>query len=389
MHQALGIDIAAPLPLAGATSASAAAVFSSIRMIGREAWNTCFAGEIETYDYLLAVEEAGLDGFGWHYVVVREGGEILSAMPVFLCHYALETTLEGGRIRQAIERVRRVFDGFLKFRLACLGSPCTEAGLVGFHPRVAAERQPALFGALLDAFEAHASANGCALTAFKDLPLPSHLQSTLLARGYSPIGSMPTAWLDIDFDTIEAYLGTLSPGTRKDMRRKLRSRDSVRIEYTTDFGPLLPRVMELYRETRARSEWQFEALTGAYFDGILKRMPDNAFCVFYFVGDELLAANLLVHDGDHLIDKFFCMDAEAGRPYNLYYLSWFTNLDYCLRHGLSRYQSGQAYYRNKVRLGSQLTENALFFRHRNPLMQVILRWVSEWIAADGTDEHPA
>ncbi|WP_155947869.1 peptidogalycan biosysnthesis protein [Rhizobium sp. 2MFCol3.1] len=368
-----------------------ATVFSSICMFGREAWNACFPDEIETFDYLLAVEEAGIAGFDWRYVVVREGKDIIAAMPAFLCDYGLETTLGAGYIRRAVEKVRGVFKRFLTLRLACLGSPCTETGVIGFHPSIDEARRPALFSLLLDAFEAHARKERCSLMALKDLvqPLPPGIASALSARLYADLGGMPTAWLDIDFKTIDEYFAMLSSATRKDMRRKLRSREKIRVEYRDSFGDLLPRVMQLYLDTRQRSEWQFEELTPDYFDGILKRMPENSFCAMYFAGDELLAANLMIHRGDTLIDKFFCMDAEKGRAHNLYYLSWFTNLDYCLRHGFRRYQSGQAYYRNKVRLGSRLTANAMYFRHRTPLLQFILRKISPLLAADdGAEAMP-
>src|SRR5262249_30215039 len=152
----------------------------------------------------------------------------------------------------------------------------------------------------------------------------------------------------------------------------LKSFDQVRVEVRTDFGNLLPQVMALYHDTRNRSKWQFEELTAAYFEGILSRMRQRSFCVLYFVEDELLAANLIVHDEHVAIDKFFCMDGERGRPHNLYFLSWFTNVRYCLDQGLRRYQSGQSHYENKLRLGSRLTANAMFFRHRNPALQVVL-----------------
>jgi hypothetical protein len=48
---------------------------------------------------------------------------------------------------------------------------------------------------------------------------------------------------------------------------------------------------------------------------------------------------------------------------------------------MRRYQSGQAYYENKLRLGSQLTHNAMFFRHRNRLTQAALRLVSPFLSA--------
>lgn len=365
-----------------------AAIVPSIRMLGRDAWNACFPEEIETYDYLLAVEEAGIHGFDWRYAIVREGAEIVAAMPAFICRYALETTLKAGRIRRAVERTRRLFDGFLTVRLASLGSPCTETGSVGFLPQIAEARRPALFAQLLDVFEAHARAEGCSIMALKDIPVlaPSGIQLILSSKGYAEIESLPTASLDIGFRTIDEYFATLSSGTRKDMRRKLRAQEKVRVENRTEFGEFVPRLLQLYLETRSRSEWQFEELTPAYFEGILKGMPGHAFCTMYFVGDELLAANLLVHDEHRLIDKFFCMDAEKGRPYNLYFLSWFNNLEYCLRHGIARYQSGQAYYYNKVRLGSHLTANAMYFRHRNPFFQFVLKMISPLLAADDAAE---
>ncbi|GAA3070945.1 hypothetical protein GCM10010520_18060 [Rhizobium viscosum] len=385
-QQALKVQL--PEAQVSSDTTSVAVIVPSIRMLDRDAWDACFPGEVETYDYLLAVEEAGIDGFEWRYAVVCEDDEIVAAMPAFLCRYALETTLAAGRFRRTVEGIRRIFSGFLTLRLACLGSPCTETASIGFHPDIAQARRPKLFAELLDAFEAHARMEGCSLTALKDLPypIPSGIELVLSARGYAETGGLPTAWMDIGFGTIDAYFATLSTATRKDMRRKLRSRQEVRVEYRTEFGDLLPRVMQLYRETRERSGLQFEELTPAYFDGVLKGMPGRSFCAMYFVGGELLAANLLIHDEDRLIDKFFCMDGQKGRSYNLYYLSWCANIEYCLSHGMGRYQSGQAYYRNKIRLGSRLTANAMYFRHSNPLLQFVLKTISPLFAAGDDGE---
>ncbi|MBB3456801.1 hypothetical protein FHT86_005112 [Rhizobium sp. BK313] len=361
-----------------------AEVHFSIRAVGRDAWNACFHDQVEDYDCLLAIEEAGIGGFEWRYITIVEDGRVSAVMPAFLCLYALDTTLEDGLLRKAVRRVRQRFPGFLTLRLACLGSPCTETGTVGFHPDVPPERREVLFAELLSYFEQLAATEDCALMGLKDIPQPvaAALDGPLSARRYAMIGGLPTAWLDIDFKSIDEYLARLSSGTRKDMRRKLKSFAQVRVEIRTDFGDFLPEVMALYHDTRNRSEWQFEELTIDYFEGILSHMRGRSFCAFYFVEDRLLAANLIVHDGRVAIDKFFCMDGEEGRPYNLYFLSWFTNLRYCLEHGIGRYQSGQAYYENKVRLGSKLTANAMFFRHRNPVLQKILRLVSPLFSTD-------
>ncbi len=355
---------------------------ASIVEIDREAWNACYPGEIEDYDYLLTVEAAGIEGFQWRYITLVHGGQVIAAMPAFLTDYRLDTTLEEGILRRLATAVRRYAPGFLTLRLACLGSPCTEDGAPGFHPFVLPQQQPALLRQLLCGFEQMADAENCALRGVKDVPatLPADLRAVFAAAGYAALPGLATAYLDMDFDGIGDYMARLSPATRKDMRRKLRAREAVSVEYRSDIADVLPRLMALYNDTRIRGDRQFEILTGAYFAGVLGNMPGRAFCTLYNVEGRLLAANLLVRNENVLIDKFFCMDAAAGREYNLYYQSWFENLEYCLKHGLGRYQSGQAHYENKLRLGSRLTANTMFFRHRNPIVQALLRLVSPLFA---------
>ncbi|RUM25842.1 GNAT family N-acetyltransferase [Rhizobium vallis] len=364
-------------------------VVGSIKEIGRDAWNACYFAEVEDYDYLLAVEMAGIEGFKWRYVVVRREGIVVAAMPAFHCRYLLETTLDPGRLRDAIEKVRRRFPRFLTQQLACLGSPCTETGVVGFHQTLTTELRELAFRCLVDAFELDAKEHGCVLIALKDIsqPLDLAMNGILSSKEYVEVPGMPTAWLDPTFTSLEAYLDLLSSSTRKDMRRKLKAREKIVVKRWSGFGDLLPRAMQLYQQTRERSAWQFEDLTPAYFEGVLANMPGRSFCTMYFFNDKLLAWNLLLHDEGRLVDKFFCMDAEEGRAFNLYYLSWFENLKYCLENDIGLYQSGQAYYQNKVRLGSSLTRNSMYFRHRSPLLHTILRLLAPLLVSDPIKEQ--
>ncbi|MDB5425090.1 MAG: hypothetical protein JWQ29_2506, partial [Phenylobacterium sp.] len=344
-------------------------VIDSLAQVDRARWDRLFPGVLEGYDYLMAVEAAGLAGFRWRYLLLEEGDGLLAAAPAFLTDYALETTL-AGPARRVADGLKRVAPEALTLRLACLGSPCTETVLLGFDPAVAEDRRPPLLGQLLTGLEQVAVETRCGLMGIKDVPQGEGAlwDAAAAPLGYRAIPSLPSACLDIDFASLDVYLDRLSPGTRRDMRRKLRALDEVRVEVRVDIDDVLDRVMALYRETRARAEMALEDLTPAYFQGVLARMPGRAFCTLYWRDGDLLAANLLLQDGDTLLDKFFCMDAERGRPLNLYFLSWFTNVRLCLERGLRRYQSGQAGYENKLRLGSSLIRTANYFRHRNALL---------------------
>lgn len=358
-----------------------ARVTDSLADVDRDDWNALFPGEVEDYDYLRAVESAGLEGFGWRYVLAEDDQGLVAAAPGFVADYALATTVDGAA-RTAIQLLGRVAPGMTRMRMACLGSPCTETAQIGWSPRVVeAGARDTMTRRMLAAFEAAASVERRGLLAIKDVPLPqSGAWTAVLAEcGYTAVEGLATADLVIDFATIEDYLAGLSSATRKDMRRKLRDARDVRIEVRDEIGGLEERVMALYAATRARGELQFETLTSGYFTGVLSRMRQRAACVLYFVGDELLAANLILFGDGVLLDKFFCMSA-AGRSHNLYFLSWFTNLQLCLDRGLTRYRSGQAAYANKLRLGSRLTPTTLYFRHRNGLVNQILRGLSPLLA---------
>lgn len=363
-------------------------IHQTLSAIDKEAWDACFKTDIERYDYLLAVEQSGLAGFEWRYATIRDANRIIAAAPVFLCNYGLETTLERGRLTRIIEKIRINLPNFLSLKLACIGSPCTETGRIGVHPSIPTVWKADVVTALLNSAVAWAWQSGYALFALKDLPLPLDpaLAHALDLCGFVVMDSLPSASLRIDFPDIETYLARMSSGTRKDMRRKIRAASQVTVETVNDLGSLLPRFMELYQDTRQRSEWQFENLTSDYFSGVLSNMPDNAFCTVYRVGDEVLAFNLLLRDGTRLVDKFFCMDAQRGKPYNLYYLSWFENIHFCLEHGMTCYQSGQTHYQNKLRLGSRLTENAMFFRHRNRFLHALLKSLTPFFEMDGVQK---
>jgi predicted N-acyltransferase len=360
-----------------------ARVHGSLADIGRARWDACFPGALEGFDYLLAVEEAGLPGFTWRYVLVEQDGQAVAAAPAFVTDYALDTTLNPLG-RSAVAAARRLAPRAFTLRLGSLGSPLTEDVGLGFAPGLVPSARADALQALVSAFQADALAAHCGLLAIKDTPGPDAGLWDAVAHplGFRPVTGLPIAHLDIDFPDMEAYLARLSSGTRRDMRRKLRALDRITVEVREDLDGLEDAVLALYADTRARAQMQFEDLTAAYFTGVLERMRGRAICVLYRAEGRLLAANLLLHDRQTLLDKFFCMDAARGRALNLYFVSWFTNLGLCLDRGLTRYQSGQAGYASKLRLGSALTPTSMRFRHRNPLINQALRWAAPLLSED-------
>ncbi|HTQ37370.1 MAG TPA: hypothetical protein VMH77_10085, partial [Steroidobacteraceae bacterium] len=243
-----------------------------LRSIGElegRAWDSLFAAETENADYLRAVETAGMAEFQWRYLIVEDAGRVIAAAPAFLTDYALDTTLVGAG-RRIVGGLRRRFPRALTMRLACIGSPCTETAQLGFDPRLDRNGRAAALRLLVKEFERAAAAEGCRLLAVKDVAAAQRplCDQVLEPLGYRSLAGLPVAYLEIDFRSIEDYLGRLSPGTRRDMRRKLRMLEHVRIEIRAGLHGVLDRVMSLYAQTRARAAMQFETLPPAYFTAV-------------------------------------------------------------------------------------------------------------------------
>lgn len=355
-------------------------VLTSIADVDAVRWNECGPRTMEDHAYLLAVERAGLSGFTLRYIVVEEAGGFLAVAPAFVSAYPLDTMMEG-RSARIVGRLRQGLPRLLAPRLACLGSPCTETADVRFATDLAPEDRRAAASLVLDGLTGIGAASDCALLGLKDLAADEEAALTHALRGerYLPTAGQPVAWLPIDFATIDHYLARLSRATRRSLRRKLKGWAAVRVERRTCIDDVVSRVFALYRATLRRADHRFEELTPAYFTGLLRTMAGRAHCTLYSVGDELLAANFLIDDGETLLDKYWCM-ADAGRDHHLYYLSWMANIRHCLDHEFARYQVGQADTELKRSLGCRFDITTTYVRHRNPLCHGALRVALPWLA---------
>ena len=353
----------------------------SIAVVKREAWNACFPGELEEYDYLLAVERSHIKGFKHVYYTVMDGDNVLAAIPAFFTDYDLATTADG-KIRDVLLAIKRIAPSLLTLKLACLGSYATETCPIGFHPSLDEIKRRELCSQLLAFFDRDTKSHRINLLAFKDVNDVNNAQfgDLLNDGGYLRVPGMPSAISHINFATIDEYLAGLSAATRKDMRRKLKKRSDIRIEYRSNIDDLINEIYVMYLETKNRSDLQFEELTPDYFREVLR--CKGSVCALYFTGEILIGANLMLMNNERLLDKFFCMRTNTGQDYNLYFVSWFSNLQFCIDRKLKYYQSGQAGYETKLRLGSDLLANWMFFRHRNSLADKLLRLASPLLAFD-------
>ena len=208
------------------------------------------------------------------------------------------------------------------------------------------------------------------------------------------------AWVPIDFESTDDYLARLSPGRRKDIRRKLRARAELEIEEiptgseTFRDAGVRDAFHALYLQVYAQSEIHFDRLSRDFFDALLQDASSGGIVFVYRHAGRMIGWNLCFVVGEALVDKYVGFSYPAAREHNLYFVSWMHNLDYARRRHLCCYVAGWTDPEIKAYLGARFTFTRHAVRPRSRVLRAALRrlsghfesdraWADQTAAADG------
>ena len=367
-----------------------ARITSGIGALSEAEWSACYPDDAEGWPYYRACEMRAVPGIALAAVEVRDAAGLVAAAPLFQLSYRLDTPLQG-RLRSLAEAISRRLPSLTEWRLLGVGSPYADRCHIALRPDLTEGQRDAALTALIRAVEAEGENRKAALIVYKDLSGAelASFQGILGQPRYNPIRSLPVATLDLGgLADVDGYLATLSAATRKDIRRKLKASGGVRVERRTSIDGLADKIDALHEETRRNSSvdyGDFEALPPEYFQSVAQCAGKQAQFMLYWVGDELAAFNLLLLGRDTIVDKFLGMRYPLARDNNLYVVSWIENVRFCLETGRRWLQSGQTAYSSKLRFGSRLTPSSIFARHRNPVINRLIRLAAPLAAFDRWD----
>lgn len=227
------------------------------------------------------------------------------------------------------------------------------------------------------------------LTIIKDLPINSpllskrendfsqELISTAEKYGFISVEGQALAYVPIDFKDQEDYLSRLSKSRRKNLKRKLKSLENLNIEIlkTGDQKFLNPefrqQLYQLYLAVYEQSDIHFDLLTPQFFDEILLNASNGGRVFFYWDQELLVGFNICFEYQNNLIDKYIGLNYPLALEHNLYFVSWFINLNFAKQQGLNFYIAGWTDPEVKSQLGAKFT----FTRHLVWIRQPILRFV--------------
>jgi hypothetical protein len=364
-------------------------ILPGVRAIARSSWTSLFPDDCEGWDYYAACEAAPPPAFAFSAIAVTMRGRLVAAAPIFRLTYRLDTPLQGSW-RPLGTWLNRRLPRLVNLPVMGLGSPLADRCHLGIADDLSPLARTAAVRTLLTCLDAHAASQNVPILAIKDLPDQqlAAVAAPLNEARFTRVASLPVAVLDLPFASEDVYLESLSPATRKDIRRKLKRVADVRVEMRTSLAGIEQAIVALYDETRLQSGvdyGDFEKLSPHYFREVVTRLGERAVLMLYWVGQKLIGFNLLLVERDRIIDKFIGMHYPIAREHNLYVLSWMTNVRFCLERGIQQMQTGQTAYAAKLRLGSRLDKLWVCFKHRGKVLNGIFRTFGPLMAFDKMD----
>lgn len=304
-----------------------------------------------------------------------------SNCPIFLADFDLLTTLdeEAAAFTNFVKRfpfLRR----FLRYPALFVGTTATE---YVNYPQISSHL---LVDSLLKEFRLC----GAQLLIIKDIPSDSPLLSAseneaagalidfCREAGFSIVSGQALAYVPINFATIDEFLARMSRTRRKDYRRKLRDSKDVEVEELETGHAVFSdkkffaELYEMYLNVYAQSEIHFDLLSREFLSTLLTDSSNNGKVFLYKVAGKTIGYNICFVHEQMLVDKYVGFIYPDARNHNLYFMSWFYNLGYALRHGLKTYIAGWTDPAVKAALGANftLTKHAVYIR--NPLLRAIL-----------------
>lgn len=330
-------------------------IVNQVKDIPRKQWDEIFPADIiEGYAYYRAIDESNLPLFLLYYAIVYENNRIVCIAPFFITNFSLDTTIQG-YFKNIVSSIQKILPKLFRMKILFFGSPLTEEGIIGFAKDCDVKQT---LNFLIQEIIGFCKNRKISVITFYNLTTRDmHIVDLLKINGFGCMEAFPLARLEIKERSLEEYIQNLGRSTRKNIRQKLRNTYAsaeITIEERDNLNGLLNQAYKLYLDTYNRGDVSFEKLTLEYFSKISEHMPDVTKFFIVWINHKMVAFNLCFVKDGFCIDKYFGLDYEVAYRYNLYYLTWCHNIDWCIKHGVRYYQPGTCDYEPKIRLGGKL-----------------------------------
>jgi len=312
----------------------------SIAQVDSTAWNR-LAGDVYPFlrhEFLLALEQSGsVSGqTGWEpaHLLVMDEDELVAFMPLYLKRHSWGEYVFDHQWAQAYQQ--QGIDYYPKWLTAIPLTPCQGARIVS-----KADVHPIEVMQLLVSFIKQL-ADKLGISSWHCL-FPAEQQTELLrSLGLSIREGVQFHWFNRGYSDFNDFLQTLNAGKRKMIKRERRRVGEQGVNLLRIAGPDISEsqwrvFFQFYKMTYLKRGSQ-PYLNPAFFEQIAATMAEHLLLVLALKDGNYVGAALSFVGEDALYGRYWgCYEEYNSLHFEACY---YQGLDYCIEHGLKRFDSG-------------------------------------------------
>ncbi|HHO68747.1 MAG TPA: N-acetyltransferase [Gammaproteobacteria bacterium] len=341
-------------------------ILSAAADVTADQWNAVAGTDYPflRHEFVHALEANGCVGeaHGWlprHLAAFDDDGRLTGLVPLYLKDNSYGEFVFDWAWADAYER-----NGLRYYPKAVVAVPYTPA--TGPRILTGPEHRPETAATLVALARDWAQAEG--LSSLHWLFTDARDTRLLADHGYLLRLGCQFHWHNAGYRDFEDFLAGLSSRKRKKIRRERRQVAEAGIELQVVHGneadeEQLATMHAFYRATFDR-KWGHATLTEGFFRDIARDMGDQLVLVFAHLGTEAVAGAICLRSADTLYGRHWGCRADY---HSLHFEAcYYQGIDYCIRHGLARFEPG-AQGEHKISRGFLPTPT----------------WSAHWIADSG------
>jgi hypothetical protein len=360
-------------------------IYTSVSQIPVVDWEQVYPQAIEGYAFFKTLEESGLSQFSFLYCLVYDGAKVVGIAPFFLMDFHIDMAVQGV-LRKVSKAIKRIAPGIMSMKTLFCGLPMGQ-GRVGLKGD-----KELVLGSICECLEEVARQRKASILVFKDFNDSSVPDlELLLRRGFLRSQSLPSAAMNITFDSFEGYLKTLSGSSREGFRRKFKKMDKENPEismevHTTVDEDVARQAHALYLQTALQSDVEFEVLPPEFFINASKNLPDQArFFLWRTPDKKMIAFAFCLVKADYFVDYYLGFDYSVAHTYNLYLVRFRGLLEWCIANKMKTYEIGQSSYEIKRRLGFKFMPLSIYTKPCSRLIAPFFRFHNKFLMFERFD----
>jgi predicted N-acyltransferase len=206
----------------------------------------------------------------------------------------------------------------------------------------------------------------------------SGLISRLKEKNFEIIYGEALAYININFKSIDEFINRFSKSRKKTFKRKLRSRSQLIIDQIPTGDEFfneenIQYFYNLYLNVYNNSDIHFDKLTLNFFRSILQSSESGGIVFVYKHDAKIICYTINFRGEDYFNYKYIGSVYPDSRNFNLYYVTWFDHLDYCIKNNIKLYIAGWTDPEIKSFLGSEFTFTFHAIYIANPIIRFIFK----------------